>query len=78
MPEKTDSEFEAVAATWQSIGGDVLRPGKFWIKQDDLSDSVISIYGNQAFAFVLAQLTLLILLQQVGLCWNSMPVGGRD
>jgi len=56
IPEKTDIEFEQVFATWTSNGGEIRRLGKYWIKDEELSDRRIAIYGNQTFAFVLAQI----------------------
>jgi len=56
ISEKTDSEFEQVFATWTKKGGKIKRLGKYWIKDDELANEKISIYGNQTFAFVLAQI----------------------
>lgn len=56
IPEKTDIEFEDVFATWTRNGGEVRRLGKYWIRDEALSDREIAIYGNQTFAFVLAQI----------------------
>jgi len=56
IPEKTDIEFEQVFATWTSNGGEIRRLGKYWIRNEELSDRRIAIYGNQTFAFVLAQI----------------------
>jgi hypothetical protein len=56
IPEKTDIEFEQVFATWIKSGGQIKRLGKYWIKDDELAKQKIAIYGNQAFAFVLAQI----------------------
>jgi hypothetical protein len=56
IPEKTDIEFEQVFATWTKNGGNIKRLGKYWIKDDELAKRRIAIYGNQAFAFVLAQI----------------------
>jgi hypothetical protein len=56
IPEKTDSEFEQVFATWTNNGGQIRRLGKYWIKDEELARKKIAIYGNQAFAFVLAQI----------------------
>ncbi|UPK66629.1 ATP-grasp domain-containing protein [Chitinophaga filiformis] len=56
IPEKTDIEFEDVFATWTRGGGEIRRLGKYWIRDEELSDRKIAIYGNQAFAFVLAQI----------------------
>ena len=56
IPEKTDPEFEQVFATWITNGGQIKRLGKYWIKDDELAQQKIAIYGNQAFALVLAQI----------------------
>jgi hypothetical protein len=56
IPEKTDIEFEQVFATWTGNGGQIRRLGKYWIRDEELSDRRIAIYGNQTFAFVLAQI----------------------
>jgi hypothetical protein len=56
IPEKTDPEFEQVFATWIKNGGHIKRLGKYWIKDDELAQQKIAIYGNQAFALVLAQI----------------------
>jgi len=56
IPEKTDIEFEDVFAAWTKKGGQIKKLGKYWIKDDQLAGQPIAIYGNQAFAFVLAQI----------------------
>ncbi|PWV56282.1 ATP-grasp domain-containing protein [Chitinophaga sp. S165] len=56
IPEKTDVEFEDVCATWTGMGGEVRRLGKYWVRDDELANNKIAIYGNQTFAFVLAQI----------------------
>jgi len=56
IPEKPDPESDQVAAAWTKHGGQVRRLGKFWVKDDALVNQKIAIYGNQAFAFVLAQI----------------------
>lgn len=56
IPEKTDAEFEQVFATWTKNGGQIKRLGKYWIKDEEIARQKIAIYGNQAFAFVLAQI----------------------
>jgi ATP-grasp domain, R2K clade family 2 len=56
IPEKTDIEFEQVFATWTNKGGHIKRLGKYWVKDEELAKQHIAIYGNQAFAFVLAQI----------------------
>lgn len=56
IPEKTDTEFEQVFETWTKKGGQIKRLGKYWVRDEDLAKQKIAIYGNQAFAFVLAQI----------------------
>jgi len=56
IPEKKDVEFEQVAAAWTNKGGQIKRPGKYWIKDEQLANYPIAIYGGQAFALVLAQI----------------------
>ncbi|SJZ77406.1 protein of unknown function [Chitinophaga eiseniae] len=56
IPEKTDVELEAVASAWTNRGGDVRRLGKYWVREEAIAGRPVAIYGNQAFAFVLAQL----------------------
>jgi hypothetical protein len=56
IPEKTDSEFEQVFASWTNNGGLIKRLGKYWIKDEEVAKQKIAIYGNQTFAFVLAQI----------------------
>jgi hypothetical protein len=56
IPEKTDVEYEQVFSTWTNSGGRIKRLGKFWIKDESLTGQPIAIYGNQAFAFVVAQI----------------------
>lgn len=56
IPEKTDIEFEQVLAAWEKRGGQVRKLGKYWIKEEALTKQPIAVYGNQAFAFVLAQI----------------------
>ncbi|AEW01675.1 hypothetical protein A4D02_06645 [Niastella koreensis] len=56
IPEKTDPETEQVFEAWAKQGGEVKRLGKYWIEDEELAQQQIAIYGNQAFAFVLAQI----------------------
>jgi len=56
IPEKTDIEFDAVFQAWVDRGATILRMGKYWVKDDRLVNEKIAVYGNPAFAFVLAQL----------------------
>jgi len=56
IPQKTDIEHEQVFAAWLKYGGQIKRLDKFWIKDEELTKQRIAIYGNQAFAFVVAQI----------------------
>jgi len=62
IPEKTDVEFDQVITAYTKRGGRIKRLGKYWIKDEELAAEQIAIYGNQAFALVLAQLYELELL----------------
>jgi hypothetical protein len=62
IPEKIDIEFEQVVAAYTKRGGRVKRMGKYWVRDEELAAKQISIYGNQAFALVLAQIYELELL----------------
>lgn len=61
IPEKADREREAVAQAWQQVGGKVLQVGKFW-QAPKVGNASVSIYGNDTFALVLAQVLGLVLL----------------
>ena len=56
IPQKTDIEHIQVLSAWIKKGGQVKKLDKFWIKDEELAKQRIAIYGNQAFAFVLAQI----------------------
>lgn len=56
IPEKTDIEFEAVIDSMPVNKGTIRKLGKYWVKDDALMGQPLAIYGNQAFAMVLAQL----------------------
>jgi hypothetical protein len=62
IPEKTDVEFEQVVAAYTKRGGRVKRLGKYWVRDEQLATEQLAIYGNQAFALVLAQIYELELL----------------
>lgn len=55
-PKNGYCEHEQVFSAWIQNGGQVKRLDKFWIKDEELAKQRISIYGNQAFAFVVAQI----------------------
>lgn len=56
IPEKTDIEFDEVLAIWTGRGGHIKRLGKYWIKDEELVNKPIAIYGNQTFSLILAQI----------------------
>lgn len=56
IPQKTNIEQEQVVAAWIGNGGQVKRLDKFWMKDEEIMHKKIAIYGNQAFAFVVAQI----------------------
>jgi hypothetical protein len=62
IPEKTDVELDEVIAAYTKRGGRVKRLGKYWVKDEALAANRVAIYGNQAFALVLAQVYELELL----------------
>ena len=55
IPEKIDSERDSVAEIWEQLGGNVVRIGKFWNKPELERGSRLTIYGNDTFSLVLAQ-----------------------
>lgn len=54
IPDKPDIERDSVANSWINNGGEVLRIGKFW-ERPNIETKRISIYGNDTFSLVLAQ-----------------------
>ena len=54
VPEKPDSERDAVCSTWAEGGGAVERLGRFWAPPQ-LDPSAVKIYGPDTFALVVAQ-----------------------
>ncbi|WP_157558403.1 ATP-grasp domain-containing protein [Microscilla marina] len=54
IPEKADKERDALALVWQQYGGKVMHVGKFW-QAPNTGNARVSIYGNDTFALVLAQ-----------------------
>lgn len=56
IPEKTDIEFEAILRVWNDNGGAVKRLGRYWVREEELTLQNIAIYGNQTFAWVVAQI----------------------
>lgn len=61
IPEKADLERDSLAKFWVKNGGEVMRIGKFWMKPETQNKRV-TIYGNDTFALVLAQVLNLKLL----------------
>jgi hypothetical protein len=56
IPEKSDSETQEVAECWTNRGGKILKLGKYWIKNNELLNKQLAVYGNQTFSLVLAQI----------------------
>ena len=54
IPDKPDIERDSIANAWIDKGGEVLRVGKFW-ERPDIDSERITIYGNDTFSLVLAQ-----------------------
>ena len=55
IPSKPDKERDAIANVWQQNGGIVQKIGKFWIRPN-IGSQPITLYGNDTFCLVLAQL----------------------
>ncbi len=55
IPDKADTERDALAKIWKNAGGEVKRIGKFWIKPET-GNKRVSIYGYDSFCLVLAQI----------------------
>ena len=55
IPDKADTERDSLAKVWEERGGEVKRIGKFWIKPD-IGNKQVTIYGNDSFCLVLAQI----------------------
>lgn len=62
IPEKSDSETHEVAACWTNRGGNVIKLGKYWVKNEDIQLKQLTVYGNQTFSLVLAQIYQLELI----------------
>lgn len=62
IPDKPDIERDAIADIWKRNGGEVKRVGAFW-KRPDIDTRRITIYGNDTFSLVLAQVTGLKLIE---------------
>lgn len=55
VPEKFDLERDSVASAWKQMGGVVKRIAKFWEKPEFDDKDQVTIYGNDTFSLVLAQ-----------------------
>jgi len=55
IPDKADVERDTLAEIWKDRGGTVKRIGKFWVKPD-VGNKQVSLYGNDSFCLVLAQI----------------------
>jgi len=55
IPDKKDTERDALAKIWEKAGGEVKRIGRFWVKPD-VGNKRVSIYGYDSFCLVLAQI----------------------
>lgn len=62
LPEKSDPETDQVLAVCAKKGIAVKRLGKYWIREEELANQQIAVYGNQSFSMVLAQIYNLILI----------------
>ncbi len=54
IPNKADTERDAVADVWQNQGGTVLSLDKFW-QPPELDPCKVHVYGNDTFCLVLQQ-----------------------
>ncbi len=56
IPQKADTERGSVAEAWQQLGGTVMKLDRFWEKPILPPNHTISIYGNDTFALIVAQI----------------------
>lgn len=56
ITNKIDPELESVLAAWIRTGRPYKRLGKYWIKDEQLVDKPITIYGSQTFSLIVSQL----------------------
>jgi hypothetical protein len=54
IPEKSDTERDAVVAAWERGGGRLLKLDRFW-EPPDLDPHDVRLYGNDSFCLVLEQ-----------------------
>ena len=55
IPQRADTERDAVAGAWTSAGGTVYRIDRFWDPPEWLLKADVRLYGNDTFCMVLAQ-----------------------
>lgn len=72
IPDKSDIERDAIADIWKRNGGEVKRVGSFW-KQPDLDSRRVTIYGNDTFSLVLAQVIELNLIEPKDEVLSDIP-----
>jgi len=54
LPEKPDTERDALARAFEARGGDVMRVGRFW-DPPPVTSREVAVYGNDTFCLVLGQ-----------------------
>lgn len=62
IPDKQDIEIDNLVIAWKEKGGLVKEISKFWIKPN-IGNARITIYGNEMFCLVLAQVLGVQLIQ---------------
>ena len=62
IPNRCDSERNAVALGWEKVGGEVVRVDKFWEPPDSDANN-IKIYGDAAFSLVLGNIKNIKLIE---------------
>lgn len=72
VPEKIDPERRQVIEAWQARGGTLLQLGRFW-EPPAIDRTVVRIYGNSTFAWVLAQKFDLTLVSPDDALLASLP-----
>ena len=80
IPDKADIERDAIAETWRNNDGEVMRIGKFW-ERPNIKTQRITIYGNDTFSLVLAQVLDVNLIQpkdeiisQIDIKWTKRKI----
>lgn len=81
IPDKSDIERDAVANSWIKNSGKVLRVGKFWEHPNNINNQRVTIYGNDTFGLVLAQVIGVELMfpkdeiiSTIGLKWTKRQI----